>query len=769
MVELKLVYRFLRKVSDWTIAGYYADVLVVGSENIPKDCPVVIASTHHNEMIDIATLAATIPHRRYLSFWAKASMFAHPVTNFVMSSVGAIPVNRNPNKEPTTSTSTSTSTSTASLAPSQLSQSSLFLSTSETLASNGIVGVFLEGTSYTQPKIVQVMSGAAWAAVEFLKWQHENENGNGSKESKELLVIPVGIVYTDKSRYMSRVRIEYGRPIPLESFKSQLFPSPSVSVPSTTNFVPTPDAQIVKRLVYEISDSLFQITINAEDWETLYSANMARQIMWGDDDRVPLKDWVEVGQTLLSFLSPTPDSTPSEIESIFRVKHSLTKYFSLLHYSSVSHATLERILPYSWPNPPPPYNSNTRVNPNPNPSLNSNSNHIRPNLIPPTRLYLLQTLIHTLPPTFLSSTIHLILLLPTLPMYIPAYVSSHLVTKLLATPGEEEGVAQFMGVGGGLGRMGTWAAGYGAWVGRMVVGLGLRLRGKEALTRIQNVPILSRLVGFLSSLSSSLSSSLLSYLPSSLSSLTSSLSSFLPSSLSRFLRTCPETLKTILLLAVLETLLVKWYHLWIREAYKLFQDVKGIWRLNLLWALVRGPERVWGPAGVSGEKENLREKIKDGRELRELERYMMLPPPPENAFIRKRKREEKEKEKEKEEGKREGKEGNGVMLNGNSSSMVMMNGKSGFEGKPGLGLERTSSPPPSSPPPPVSITRLITPLLYAREEAKAELGRWLRDVERKEIVGLNHGMSLGGDDKSRGKGKGKVEWLRNLGAEIPGY
>lgn len=71
-MELKLVYRFLRKMSDWEIAGYYSDVHVQGYENVPKDGPVIMwvkytlnsiettelhsAATHHNELIDIATL-----------------------------------------------------------------------------------------------------------------------------------------------------------------------------------------------------------------------------------------------------------------------------------------------------------------------------------------------------------------------------------------------------------------------------------------------------------------------------------------------------------------------------------------------------------------------------------------------------------------------------------------------------------------------------------------------------------------------------------------
>ncbi|KAJ8072586.1 hypothetical protein PM082_016145 [Marasmius tenuissimus] len=202
MVELKVVYRILRKISDWTLAGYYDEVEVQGYESVPKDGPIILVSTHHNEIIDIATLAATIPHRRHISFWAKSSMFKSPVGGSIMSSSGAIPVKRNPNRGTDTADSK------------MVSQSDLFVSTSRALSRGQVIGVFPEGTSYTQPNIVQIMSGAAWAAVEYLKWERGRANTNGKNEAsvssskaEKLVIVPVAIVYTDKSRYLSRVSV----------------------------------------------------------------------------------------------------------------------------------------------------------------------------------------------------------------------------------------------------------------------------------------------------------------------------------------------------------------------------------------------------------------------------------------------------------------------------------------------------------------------------------------------------------------------------------
>jgi len=155
--------------------------------------------------------AATIPHRRHVSFWAKSSMFANPISRTILLSSGSIPVKRNPNNGNSGQSSLDTTKANTSSSAGSLSshQATLFRETSTALASGHVIGVFPEGTSYTEPSIVQVMSGAAWAAVEYARWEREQEvNGVNRKQRekrKGLVILPVGIVYTDKSQYQSRV------------------------------------------------------------------------------------------------------------------------------------------------------------------------------------------------------------------------------------------------------------------------------------------------------------------------------------------------------------------------------------------------------------------------------------------------------------------------------------------------------------------------------------------------------------------------------------
>lgn len=80
----------------------------------------------------------------------------------------------------------------------------LFRGTFDALSKGEVVALFPEGTSYTEPRIMQVKDGAAWAAMEYTKWVMENP---GKASPLPITVVPAAIVYTNKSKYRSDVCI----------------------------------------------------------------------------------------------------------------------------------------------------------------------------------------------------------------------------------------------------------------------------------------------------------------------------------------------------------------------------------------------------------------------------------------------------------------------------------------------------------------------------------------------------------------------------------
>ena len=128
-------------------------------------------------------IASHFPGNRILNYWTKATLFANPVMKYILLSSGNIPVERKSKDNRV-----------------------LFKGTFDVLSKGEAVALFPEGTSYTEPRIMQVKDGASWSALEYMKWAKENPD---KAVKEELTVVPAAIVYTNKSKYRSQVIIEY--------------------------------------------------------------------------------------------------------------------------------------------------------------------------------------------------------------------------------------------------------------------------------------------------------------------------------------------------------------------------------------------------------------------------------------------------------------------------------------------------------------------------------------------------------------------------------
>ncbi|KAJ8078021.1 hypothetical protein PM082_000223 [Marasmius tenuissimus] len=314
--NLFLLHRVIRFISSNAASSFFTEVRVIGGENVPATGPLIVAATHHNMMLDPAILSLGFPHRRILNYWSKASLFANPIAKYVLLSSGNIPVDRK-----------------------SKDRQVLFKGTFEALSKGGAVALFPEGTSYTEPRIMQVKDGAAWAALEYTKWVEEKRRA-GNSDLQDVKVVPVAIVYTNKSKYRSSVIMEFGRPISMDPYKER-FLSSAEGAPRAA----------VKQLTSKLESELTEATINAPDWDTLYAARMARDILWEDERSIDLEEFVHISQTLVDLFS-TPDVTPN----IVSVKRSLLEYYSLLQSTHLTNSVLSALpLPRSLdPNIPTP-------------------------------------------------------------------------------------------------------------------------------------------------------------------------------------------------------------------------------------------------------------------------------------------------------------------------------------------------------------------------------------------------------------------------------
>ncbi|KAJ7028561.1 hypothetical protein C8F04DRAFT_62710 [Mycena alexandri] len=298
--DLKVLHRALRWMSSQAAASFFTEVRVIGGDNVPKDGPIIVTATHHNMMLDPVILSYTFPYGRILNYWSKATLFINPIVSYVLYSSGNIPVDRK-----------------------SKDRKVLLKGTLEALSKGYAVALFPEGTSYTEPRIMQVKDGAAWAALEYTKWIHESPE----KNLRPLTVVSAAIVYTNKSKYRSDVVVEYGPPITMEPYIDQFMSE-----------VEGASRAAVKRLSRAIEAGLVGATINGPDWDTLYAARMARDIMWEGDKSINLDEFVPISQTLVDLFS-TPNPTPN-----FKfVKRCLLEYYSLLQSTHLTNSVLSNL------------------------------------------------------------------------------------------------------------------------------------------------------------------------------------------------------------------------------------------------------------------------------------------------------------------------------------------------------------------------------------------------------------------------------------------
>lgn len=295
MSDTKTLHRVIRRLAGWSVWSFFTEVRVVGAENVPKDGPIIVTATHHNMILDPAILSSYFPHRRMLNYWSKASLFTNPALAYILHSSGNIPVDRK-----------------------SKDRQVLFQGTFDALARGKAVALFPEGTSYTEPRIMQVKDGAAWAALEYTKWADER-----GLEGSEVKIIPAAIVYTNKSKYRSDVIMEFGQPISMGEYKEEFLGDESTR------------RTAVKRLTRAIEGQLVETTINAPDWETLYIARMAKDLLWEKERSIDLNDFVAVSQTLVDLFS-TKDATVNYNS----VRCHLLEYYSLLQSTHLTNSVL---------------------------------------------------------------------------------------------------------------------------------------------------------------------------------------------------------------------------------------------------------------------------------------------------------------------------------------------------------------------------------------------------------------------------------------------
>lgn len=223
---------FLQGLARRVLAIFFRQVEAVGVGRVPEDGPLVVVANHVNGLIDPALLVGALP--RMPRFLGKSTLWnIWPLRPF-LHLAGAIPVYRrhDPGVDPSKNVET-------------------FAMCWELLAQGGVLALFPEGISHSEPELQPLKTGAARIAL-------EAEQRRGPLGVR---IVPVGLVFDAKHKFRSRVLVQVGDP---------LDPAPELE---RHRSAPEGDAgeetrrEAVRELTARIDEALAEVTLNYGSWE----------------------------------------------------------------------------------------------------------------------------------------------------------------------------------------------------------------------------------------------------------------------------------------------------------------------------------------------------------------------------------------------------------------------------------------------------------------------------------------------------------------------
>jgi 1-acyl-sn-glycerol-3-phosphate acyltransferase len=241
-------YALLKSVAGfWHNNVFYRKVIVIGSENINPDHPLIFAPNHQNALMD--ALAVLFTHKGQPVFLARADIFRKKIIASFMYFLKILPVYRIRDGF-----------------NSLKSNDEIFLKTIDVLKNrNGLV-ILPEGDHAGFRRLRQLKKGICRIA-----FQSDEATGFTLK----IKIIPVGVEFTHYSRYRQVLTVVYGKPIEVSDF----FDSYRLSPERALN-------ELRAKLSEEMKNNMVHIEPE-EDYEAIDELRSMINGKYSDDIRFP--------------------------------------------------------------------------------------------------------------------------------------------------------------------------------------------------------------------------------------------------------------------------------------------------------------------------------------------------------------------------------------------------------------------------------------------------------------------------------------------------
>jgi len=180
----KIWYLFVKLYMRLGFAFYFKKILISGIENIPKNKAILFVSNHQNALIDPLLIGAISP--RELNFLTRADVFNKPMIKALLSTVNMMPIYRITDGRNSMS-----------------KNDEIFNKCFKILNNNGTILIFPEGNHNIQRRLRILKKGFTRIIMGTLE----------SNPDQEIVVVPIGINYTNAKKFASSVHLMFGEPI----------------------------------------------------------------------------------------------------------------------------------------------------------------------------------------------------------------------------------------------------------------------------------------------------------------------------------------------------------------------------------------------------------------------------------------------------------------------------------------------------------------------------------------------------------------------------
>ena len=169
---------------------YFSRIESFHAERAPSAGPVMFTANHPNSLTDAFVIGTSVP--RKVHFVATAQLFRFKPLAWLLKQCGVIPINRVKDDPKAMRTVFDT-----------------FEACFQVLERDGAIVIFPEGITHDDPQLKPVKTGAARMALE-LEHRHGGKLG--------LQIVPVGLTFSAKEMYRSKVLVNFGEPIRIAEF-----------------------------------------------------------------------------------------------------------------------------------------------------------------------------------------------------------------------------------------------------------------------------------------------------------------------------------------------------------------------------------------------------------------------------------------------------------------------------------------------------------------------------------------------------------------------